>query len=90
MILEQDKPSDYVCATGISHSVRDLCDYTFSALGLDYNDYVGVDKKFYRPEELVHLKGDSSKLKSIGFKAEYTFETMLDEMINYWLGYYAD
>ena len=47
-------------------------------------DYVGVDTRFYRAEELVHLKGDSSKLKSIGFKAEYTFETMLDEMINYW------
>ena len=46
------------------------------------------DKKFYRPEELVHLKGDSSKLKSIGFEAEYTFETMLDEMINHWLEFY--
>tara|TARA_R100000988_G_scaffold1172_1_gene1464 strand:+ start:401 stop:1369 length:969 start_codon:yes stop_codon:yes gene_type:complete len=88
MILEQDKPDDYVCATGISHSVRDLCDYTFSSLNLDYNDFVGVDKKFYRPEELVHLKGDSSKLKSIGFEAEYTFETMLDEMINHWMEFY--
>ena len=85
MILEQTKPDDYVCATGISHSVKDLCKYTFSKLNLDYKDYVGVDKKFWRPEELVHLKGDSSKLKSIGFEAEYTFETMLDEMIEYWL-----
>ena len=84
MILEQDKPDDFVCATGISHSVRELCDYTFSSLDLDYNDFVGVDRKFYRPEELTHLKGDSSKLKSIGFEAEYTFKTMLDEMINYW------
>tara|TARA_R110001592_G_scaffold138207_3_gene356819 strand:- start:584 stop:1552 length:969 start_codon:yes stop_codon:yes gene_type:complete len=84
MILEQDKPDDFVCATGISHSVRELCYYTFSQLDLDYKDYVGVDTRFYRAEELVHLKGDSSKLKSIGFKAEYTFETMLDEMINYW------
>ena len=73
MILEQDKPDDYVCATGISHSVRELCDYTFSQLDLDYNDYVGIDEKYWRPEELVHLRGDSSKLKSIGFKAEYTF-----------------
>ena len=88
MILEQDKPDDYVCATGISHSVRELCDYTFSNLDLDYKDYVGVDKKFYRPEELVNLKGDSSKLRSIGFEAEYTFETMLDEMINYWVDFY--
>ena len=85
MILEQDKPDDYVCATGISHSVRELCDYTFSQLDLDYNDYVGIDEKYWRPEELVHLRGDSSKLKSIGFKAEYTFESMLDEMIKYWV-----
>jgi|TARA_R110000796_G_scaffold125616_2_gene240148 GDPmannose 4,6-dehydratase len=84
MILEQDKPDDFVCATGISHSVRELCDYTFSRLDLDYKDYVGVDKRFYRAEELVHLKGDSSKLKSIGFEVDYTFETMLDEMIDYW------
>ena len=89
MILEQDKPDDYVCATGISHSVRDLCEYTFSKLDFDYMNYVDVDKKFWRPEELVHLKGDSSKLRSIGFKAEYTFETMLDEMINYWKKFYG-
>ena len=88
MILEQDNPDDYVCATGVSHSVGDLCDYTFSSLDLDYRDFVGVDEKYYRPEELVDLKGDSSKLKSIGFKTEYTFETMIDEMINYWKKFY--
>ena len=88
MILEQDEPNDFVCATGISHSVKDLCDYTFSSLGLNYEDYVGVDEKYYRPEELKHLKGDSSRLKSIGFKPEYTFETMLDEMISHWVEIY--
>ena len=88
MILEQDKPEDYVCATGISHSVRDLCEYAFSKLDLDYKDYVGIDQKFWRPEELVDLKGDSSKLRLIGFKAEYTFETLLDEMIDYWVENY--
>jgi GDPmannose 4,6-dehydratase len=87
-ILEQDEPSDYVCATGISHSVRELCDYTFSQLDLDYDDYVGIDEKYWRPEELVHLKGDATRLKSIGFKSEYTFETLLDEMIDYWLEKY--
>ena len=58
-------------------------------MDLDYKDYVEVDKKFWRPEELVHLKGDSSKLRLIGFKAEYTFETMLDEMINHWEKFYG-
>ena len=88
MILEQEQPNDFVCATGKSHSVRDLCDYTFSSLGLNYQDYLGVDKKYYRPEELKHLKGDSSRLKSIGFESEYTFETMLDEMIEHWENVY--
>jgi len=89
MILEQRNPSDYICATGISHSVRDLCEYTFSQLDLDYKEFVGIDKRFYRAEELVHLKGDSSKLKSIGFVAEYNFETMIDEMINHWMNLYS-
>ena len=88
LILQQNSPNDYVCETGISHSVRDLCEYTFGKLDLDYKDYVGIDAKYYRPEELVHLKGDSSKLKSIGFEAEYTFETMLDEMVDHWLDFY--
>ena len=55
----------------------------------DYNDYVGVDKKYWRPEELTDLKGDATKLKSIGFKSEYTFETMIDEMINHWIKVYG-
>ena len=89
MILQQDKPDDYVCSTGISHSVQDLCDYTFSKLGLDYKEYVKVDEKFLRPEELHNLKGDSSKLKSVtGWSPEYTFETMLDEMIEHWINFY--
>ena len=88
-ILQLDEPNDFVCATGISHSVRDLCEYVFSYLDLDYNDYVKVDEKFLRPEELHNLKGDSSKLiKATGWTHDYTFETMLDEMIEYWLNFY--
>jgi GDPmannose 4,6-dehydratase len=89
MILQQDKSDDYVCSTGISHSVQDLCEYTFSKFGLDYKKYVTSDEKFLRPEELHNLKGDSSKLKSItGWSPNYTFETMLDEMLEYWINYY--
>ena len=89
MILQQDTSDDYVCSTGISHSVQDLCEYTFSKFGLDYKEYVKVDEKFLRPEELHNLKGDSSKLKSItGWSPNYTFETMLDEMLEYWINYY--
>lgn len=88
-ILQQDEPNDFVCSTGVSHSVRDLCEYTFAKLGLDYKDWVKLDEKFLRPEELNNLKGDSTKLKTLtGWKPNYTFETMIDEMIDYWLEYY--
>ena len=91
MILQHDEPDDFVCATGISHSVRELCDYTFSQLDLDYKKYVGIDERFYRPDELVNLKGDPSKSKNVlGLELEYTFETMLDEMIEYWIKYYKE
>ena len=90
MILQQDTSDDYVCSTGISHSVQDLCEYTFSKFGLDYKDYVKLDEKFLRPEELRNLKGDSSKLKSItGWLPIYTFETILDEMLEFWINFYT-
>ena len=85
-ILQLEEPNDYVCATGISHTVRELCEYVFTKLDLDYNDYVVMDKKFLRPEELQDLKGDPSKLKQhTNWTTEYTFETMLNEMIDYWM-----
>jgi GDPmannose 4,6-dehydratase len=88
-ILQLDTADDFVCATGNSHSVRDLCQYVFSYLGLNYLDYVKVDEKFLRPEELHNLKGDSSKLKNkTKWTYEYTFESMLEEMVQYWLNYY--
>ncbi len=91
LMLQDDVPDDYVCATGISHSVKDLCDYTFSKLGLDYKQYVKQDQKHFRPEELNDLKGDSSKLRNkLGWKPKYTFELMIDEMIDYWLEYYGE
>jgi len=86
MLLQLDKPGDYVCATGISHSVQDLCEYVFSKLKLNWKEYIKIDEKFLRPEELYNLKGDSSKLREVtGWKPEYTFESMLDEMIEYWI-----
>lgn len=89
LILQQEQPDDYVCSTGISHSVQDLCEYVFGKLDLDWKQYVEQDEKFLRPEELHDLKGDSSKLvEATGWKHQYTFETMLDEMIDYWVQYY--
>jgi GDPmannose 4,6-dehydratase len=89
MILQLDKPDDFVCSTGISHTVRDLCNYTFNLVGLNYEDYVNINEKFFRPEELNFLKGDCSKLKnSTGWEPTYTFESMLDEMLDYWIKQY--
>jgi GDPmannose 4,6-dehydratase len=86
LILQQEEPDDFVCATGVSHSVRDLCEYVFRKLGMNYEDYVVTNEKYLRPEELNDLKGDPSKLTKItGWKPNYTFETMLDEMIHYWV-----
>jgi GDPmannose 4,6-dehydratase len=90
LILQHDEPDDFVCSTGVSHTVKDLVEYVFDKLDLDWKEYVGKDERFYRPEELDALRGDCSKAKKIlGWKHEYTFETMLDEMIKYWDIHYA-
>lgn len=86
MMLQQDEPGNFVCSTGVSHSVKDLVAYTFGKLDLDWTQYIKQDPKFLRPEELEDLKGDSTKLRTTtGWEPEYTFETMIDEMIEYWM-----
>lgn len=85
-ILQLDQPDDFVCATGVSHSVRDLCEYAFNTLGLDYKKYVKQDPRFFRPNELHDLKGCTKKLESkVQLKFDYTFETMIEEMVKYWM-----
>jgi GDPmannose 4,6-dehydratase len=82
LILQADEPDDYVCSTGISHSVRDCCEYVFNKLNLNFDDHYVLDKRYLRPEELDDLKGDSSKIrKELGWKPKYTFETLMDDMI---------
>ena len=89
MIINHTEPDDFVCATGVTNSVRDMCDYVFSRLDLNYKDFVIQDKRFLRPEELKYLIGDSTKLRTtFGWKPEYTFETLMDEMIDHWLTIY--
>jgi GDPmannose 4,6-dehydratase len=86
LILQQDKPDDFVCSTGVSHTVKDLVEYVFNKLDLDWTKYVTVDEKYLRPEELNVLKGDCSKLKKVtGWTPKYTFESMIDEMIEFWM-----
>jgi GDPmannose 4,6-dehydratase len=89
MILNHTEPDDFVCATGVTNSVGDMCDYVFNKLDLNYKDYVTVDERFMRAEELKYLKGDATKLRmAFGWAPEYTFESLMDEMIEHWLDIY--
>ena len=84
-MLNHHTPDDFVVSTMVTHSVREMIDYVFTKLGLDYRQYVVQDSEFMRPEELKYLKGDSTKMRTeFGWKPEYTFETLMDEMIAHW------
>ena len=84
MILQHNTPDDYICSTGVTHSIEYLCNYVFNKLNLDYKQYVSVSSKYSRPEETRHLKGDSTKLReTLGWEPDYTFESMIDEMIEF-------
>jgi GDPmannose 4,6-dehydratase len=86
MIINHEIADDFVVATGQTHSVREMTDYVFSRLGLDYKEYVFQNPIFLRPEELAYLRGDSSKLRStFPWVPEYTFESLMDEMIDFWM-----
>jgi GDPmannose 4,6-dehydratase len=86
MIINHDIPDDFVVSTMTTHSVREMVEYVFKKLDLDYTKYVSQDEKFLRAEELKYLKGDSTKIReTLGWKPEYTFETLMDDMINGWM-----
>ena len=89
MVLNYKKPDDFVISTMETHSVRDMCEYVFNKLDLHYQDYITQNPNFLRAEELPYLKGDSTKARlALGWKPEYTFETLLDDMIEHWLKFY--
>jgi len=85
-ILNYEIPMDFIVSTGTTRSVRDLCEITFNKLGLNYLDYVVTDKKYMRPEELKFLCGDSSEIRKVlNWSPKYTFDKMIDEMIEFWI-----
>lgn len=86
MILQHNIPEDFVVATGETHSVRDMCKFVFSYLGMNYEDYVVQNPKYLRPEELPYLRGDSTKIKeTLGWEPIYSWEELFEDMIEYWL-----
>lgn len=82
LMLQQDEPDDYVIATGKTHSVRRLCEVAFDCVGLNWQDYVVVDEKFYRPAEVDLLVGDSTKGRiKLGWEPTVSFEDLVAMMV---------
>ncbi len=81
-MLQQDTPRDFVIGTGVTHSVRELCDIAFSYVGLDYQDYVVQDPKFYRPAEVDLLVSDPAKAReSLGWEEKISFKALIHMMV---------
>jgi GDPmannose 4,6-dehydratase len=82
LMLQQDEPDDYVVATGETHSVRELCQVAFECVNLNWEDYVVVDEKFYRPAEVDLLIGDSGKAHAkLGWQPTVTFSQLVAMMV---------
>ncbi len=91
LMLQQEKPDDYVIATGVQHSVRDFLECAFSYLGLDYRDYVVVDPRFLRPADVHELVGDASKAhKQLGWEPTVSFEELVHMMVDHDLALLED
>jgi GDPmannose 4,6-dehydratase len=83
MMLQQENPTDYVIATGESHSVREFLEEAFSYVGLDYNNYVEIDPKFVRPVDIKILLGDPGKAREIlGWHYSANFRDLVREMVD--------
>ncbi|MCB9935657.1 MAG: GDP-mannose 4,6-dehydratase [Planctomycetes bacterium] len=83
MMLQADQPDDFVLATGETHTVREFCEHAFGHVGLDYNKYVEIDPRYFRPTEVDALLGDAAKArKKLGWKPKVTFEQLVKMMVD--------
>ncbi|MBC8413691.1 MAG: GDP-mannose 4,6-dehydratase [Nitrospira sp.] len=83
LMLQQEVPGDYVIATGETHSVREFLDVAFSHVGLDYRDYVVIDKQFVRPADVELLLGNAERAKKeLGWECSIRFEDLVREMVD--------
>src|ERR1700676_3867738 len=83
LMLQRESPEDYVIATGISHSVRDLIEIAFSRVGLDWQKHVHIDPELIRPADVDHLLGDASKARTgLGWTPVVTFEQLIEMMVD--------
>lgn len=85
MILQHDKPDNFVVSTGDTHTIEEFCRVVFEKLGMNYKDYISYNSIHERAQELPYLKGDSTKIRTtLGWKPTYTFDSLIDEMIQHW------
>lgn len=83
LMLQQEKPDDFVIATGETHSVREFAERVFQKLDLDYKKFVEIDKRYFRPTEVDALLGDATKAKKLlGWQPKVSFEQLIDMMID--------
>jgi len=91
LMLQQKKPDDYVIATGTCHTVREFCRLAFSHVGLNYQDYVVVDERFFRPAEVEVLQGNANKARRIlAWNYTHSFEDLVIEMVDFDLKLVSD
>jgi GDPmannose 4,6-dehydratase len=90
LMLQQEKPDDYVIATGISHSVRQFLEQAFMLMGLDYKNFLQSDMDFFRPSEINVLCGNASKAKTLlGWQPTIDFDQLVEEMVRSDLDFYS-
>jgi GDPmannose 4,6-dehydratase len=83
MMLQQDEPRDYVIGTGESHSIRELCQAAFGRVGLDWETFVRIDERYFRPVEVERLRSDPTRANDeLGWKPEVTFQELIAEMVD--------
>jgi GDPmannose 4,6-dehydratase len=83
LMLQQPEPGDFVVATGETHTVREFCDVAFAHVGLDYNEFVRIDERFFRPAEVDLLVGDATNAhKTLGWKPEVSFRKLVELMVD--------
>ena len=83
-MMQQEQPDDYIIASGETHSVRELVQYAFDYVGLNWQDYVSVDPAFYRPDEPVQLVGCIDKIKQdLGWQPQYSFQQLVESMVEH-------
>jgi GDPmannose 4,6-dehydratase len=87
LMLQQEEPSDFVIATGVTHSVREFCQAVFARMGLDWQEHVTSDGRLFRESEAIELRGDASRARKIlGWEPAHDFETLVNDMADAALG----